>query len=147
MRIDSLAKKLTVQWLFSDLLVAQQQNRLRRNETIAWLLHLSVPAKIWNRFCLFCLRSCFCFHLDLWSSFCSSFRDLRSVQVQVIANAIMLRVSLRNLLVGGAFKVALLELAMCGFLVCLFFVVFLKSTTSSNIPLGSKVQWRERTLL
>ena len=32
----------------------------------------------------------------------------------------MLRVSLRNLLVGAAFKVAPLQLAMSSFLVCLF---------------------------
>ena len=33
-----------------------------------------------------------------------------------------------------AFKVVPLELAMSNFLVCLFWVVFLECTTSSNIP-------------
>ena len=56
----------------------------------------------------------------------------------------MLRVSLRNLLVCDAFRVVPLELAMSGFLVCLFWVVLLECTTSSNIPLRSKVQWRDR---
>ena len=51
----------------------------------------------------------------------------------------MIRVSLRNLLVRDAFKVVPLELAMSNFLVCLFLVVLLECTTSSNIPLGSKV--------
>ena len=59
----------------------------------------------------------------------------------------MLRVSFRNFLVRDAFKVDPLELAMSGFLVCLFWVVLLECATSSNTPLGSKVQWRDRTLL
>ena len=37
-----------------------------------------------------------------------------------------------------------LELAMSGFLVCLFWVVLLEYTTPSNIRLRSKVQWRDR---
>ena len=56
----------------------------------------------------------------------------------------MLRVSFRNLLVRDAFMVVPLELAMSGFLLCLFWVVLLECTTSSNIPLRSKVQWRDR---
>ena len=44
-----------------------------------------------------------------------------------------------NLLVRDAFKLAPLELAMSSFLVCLFWVVLLECTTSSNIPLGFKV--------
>ena len=53
-----------------------------------------------------------------------------------------------DLLVHAAFKVVPLELAMPGiFLVCLFWVVFLESITSSNIPLGAKVQWRDKTLI
>ena len=56
----------------------------------------------------------------------------------------MPRVSLRNLLVRDAFRVVLLELAMSGFLVCLFWVVLFECTTFSNIPLRSKVQWRDR---
>ena len=52
---------------------------------------------------------------------------------------IMLRVSRRKLLVRNAFKVA-----MSRFLVFLFWVVLLECTTSSNIPLRSKVQWRDR---
>ena len=59
----------------------------------------------------------------------------------------MLRVTLRNLLVRDVFKVVPLELAMSSFLVCLFGVVLLECTTSSSIPLGSKVQWIDRTLL
>ena len=60
----------------------------------------------------------------------------------------MLRVNLRNLLVRDAFKVVVpLELAMSSFLVCLFWVVLLECTTSSNIPLGSKIQWRDKTFL
>ena len=59
----------------------------------------------------------------------------------------MLRVSLRNFLVRDAFKVVPLELAMSSFLVCLFWVVLLECTTSSNIPLGSKIQWRDKTFL
>ena len=47
----------------------------------------------------------------------------------------MLRVSFRNFLVRDAFKVVPLELAMSSFLVCLFWVVLLECTTSSNIPL------------
>ena len=54
----------------------------------------------------------------------------------------MLRVSLWNLLVFNAFKVVPLEVAMSSFLVCLFWVVLLQCTTSSNIPLRSKVQSR-----
>ena len=53
---------------------------------------------------------------------------------------IMPRVTFRNLLVRDAFKVMSLELAMSSLLVCLFWVVLLECTTSSNIPLGSKVQ-------
>ena len=60
---------------------------------------------------------------------------------------IMLRASLWNLLVLNTLKVVPLELAMSSFLVCLFWVVLLECTTSSNIPLGSKVQWRDKTLL
>ena len=46
----------------------------------------------------------------------------------------MLRVSFRNLLVRGAFKVVPLELAMSTFLVYLFWVVLRECTASSNIP-------------
>ena len=55
----------------------------------------------------------------------------------------MLLVNLRNLLVLEAFKVIPLELAMSRSLVCLFWVVLLECTTSSNISLGSKVQYGE----
>ena len=47
----------------------------------------------------------------------------------------MLRVSLRNLLVRDAFMVVPLKLAMSDFLVCLFWVVLLECSPSSNIPL------------
>ena len=47
----------------------------------------------------------------------------------------MLRVSFKNLLVRDAFKVVPLELAMSRFLVCLFWVVLLECTRSSNITL------------
>ena len=57
----------------------------------------------------------------------------------------MLRVSLRNLQVREAFKVVPFELAMSRFLGCLFWVILLECTTSSNIPLGSEVQWRDKT--
>ena len=57
----------------------------------------------------------------------------------------MLRESLRNLLVRDAFELVPLELAMSSFLVCLFWVVLLECTASSNIPLGSEVQWRDKT--
>ena len=53
-----------------------------------------------------------------------------------------------DLLVRTAFKVVPIELAMPSvFLVCLFWVVSLECITSSNIPLGSKVRWIDKTLL
>jgi len=54
---------------------------------------------------------------------------------------IMLPVSLRNLLVRDVFKVVPLELAVSSFLVFFYhWVVLIEWDTSSNIPLGTKVQ-------
>ena len=49
-----------------------------------------------------------------------------------------------NLLVCDVFKVVPLELAMSSFLVCLFGVVLLECTTSSNMVRGSIIRSRAR---